>query len=180
MERCVFIDIEELGPDPLQIRHEYPAQALAFDHPDASLTAPVRTEFTLIHKDRELLIRGTVGTEFRYKCSRCLKECSKPLFARFDLGYIPNPEDTKPEEEISLKYAEMEIGYYDGIRFDVDLMVLEQIELLLPMRFVCREDCRGLCPSCGADLNERACGCTEQPADSRMAALLEFKKNPEK
>jgi uncharacterized protein len=175
----VFIEIEDLGPEPVQVRHEYAADALGFDHPDAALSEPVRVEFTLVHRELELHLRGSVDTAFRYQCSRCLKDCSQPIFARFELDYIPNPKDTKPEEEISLKYADMVIGHYDGIRFDVDLMVLEQIELSLPMKFICSEECKGLCQHCGANLNEGTCNCSEQLPDSRLAALLEFRKKLE-
>lgn len=70
----------------------------------------------------------------------------------------------------------MEVAYYDGITLDIDLMVLEQIELAIPMQFVCREDCKGLCFNCGADLNEGACFCKNEKSDSRLSVLLDFQK----
>jgi len=78
--------------------------------------------------------------------------------------------------EIELKYDDMDVGFYDGVCLDVDLVAVEQIELSLPMRFICREECRGLCYRCGANLNEEACLCAKEETDSRMAALLEFRK----
>ena len=74
----------------------------------------------------------------------------------------------------------MEVAYYDGIALDVDQMILEQIELAMPMKFVCREDCKGLCYKCGADLNEGACLCKGEETDSRLSALLEFRKKADK
>ena len=59
------------------------------------------------------------------------------------------------------------------------MKILEQIELAMPMKFVCREDCRGLCYKCGADLNEGACLCKNEEIDSRMSALLEFRQKKE-
>ena len=70
----------------------------------------------------------------------------------------------------------MEIAYYDGIALDVNVMILEQIELAIPMNFVCREDCRGLCYKCGIDLNEGTCLCKNEEIDSRMSVLLEFQQ----
>lgn len=176
----VFIEIEDLKPESLEIKHTYEIGQLLLAHEDAVLVAPVQADFTLSHRGLELHIDGTAGTAVQYKCSRCLKEFGKPLAVSYDLFYRPQPKGGRADDEISLKYDEMEIAFYDGSRFDVDLMVLEQIELSLPMKFVCREDCRGLCDACGADLNEGSCGCKKDNQDSRLAALLEFRKKMNK
>ncbi len=172
----MFIEIEDLKPEPIEVRHIYEAGQLGLKHPDAILNGPVETDFMLTHKERDLHLGGRVQASIRYKCSRCLKECISPLTAGFDLFYLPQPKWLKREEEIELKYDEMDIAFYDGIRLDVDLMVLEQIELSMPMKFVCREECKGLCFGCGADLNEGACNCAADQPDSRLAVLLEFRK----
>lgn len=176
----MFIEIEDLKLEPLHVRHVYPVGMLQFKHEDIVLHAPVATDFVLNHKEADLQLQGTVETVVRYRCSRCLREVTQALAARFDLTYLPQPKWNEPGHEIELKYEDMDVGFYDGIRFDVDLMVLEQIELSLPMRFVCREDCRGLCPHCGADLNEAPCNCKENSTDSRLAVLLEFRNKMKK
>lgn len=170
----MFIEIERLTPEPLHIQHLYAAGELRFEHDDASLLEPVATDFILTHKGRDLRIEGTIKTAVRYQCSRCLEEFSSGLETRFDLCYLPQ-SDWKPDEEIELKYEDMGIGFYDGVALDVDLMVLEQIELMMPMKFVCREECKGLCPSCGADLNKGACPCKLDPLDTRLAVLRDFR-----
>ncbi len=170
----MFIEIESLKPEPLHVQHVFGIGELQFRHDDASLEKPVAVDFLLTHKGLDLHAEGTVRTAVRYQCSRCLKEFSRALDASFDLFYLPQP-DWKKDEEIELKYEEMEVGYYDGIRLDVDLMVLEQIELSMPMKFVCREACRGLCPSCGMDRNEGPCSCKEDSADSRLSVLRDFR-----
>jgi len=108
-----------------------------------------------------------------------MKEFSRPLDAAFDLSYLQQPKYSK-DAEIELRYEDMEVAYYDGIRLDVDLMVLEQIELSIPMKFVCSEDCKGLCNKCGTDLNEGTCLCSRESADSRLSVLLDFKKKMDK
>ena len=171
----MFIEIEDLKQESLHVRHVYPTGMLPIDHKGVELHSSVTADFVLSHKEANLQLQGAVETVVRYQCSRCLKEVTQSLGARFDLTYLPQPKWTEPDHEIELKYEDMEVGFYNGIRFDVDLMVLEQIELSLPMRFVCRVDCRGLCPICGADLNEAACSCKESTTDSRLAVLLEFR-----
>ncbi len=172
----MFIEIEDLKQEPLRVHHVYAMGEIPFVHEDAALSEPVCADFVLSHKDRDLQIGGTVATAIRFKCSRCVKEFSRPFAADFDLYYLPQPDSVREGDEIELKYEDMDVGFYDGLRFDVDLMVLEQIELGIPMKFVCRDDCKGLCYLCGADLNEGPCGCGGQESDPRLSALLEFKK----
>ncbi len=171
----MFIAIEDLKLEPLHVHHVFPIREINFSHEDAVLSAPVAADFVLTHKDRDLRVDGTVETAIRFRCSRCAKEFSKPFAANFNLSYLPQPK--WPENaEIELRYEDMEVAYYDGIAFDVDLMVLEQIELAMPMKFVCREDCKGLCYRCGADLNEGACLCKNEETDSRFSVLLDFQR----
>jgi uncharacterized protein len=172
----VFIEIEDLKPEPLHVRHVFPTGEIKFSHEDAVLDDSVTADFILRHNERDLHVDGIVETAIRFRCSRCTKESSLAVSASFDLSYLPQPKWTNEGAEIELRYAGMEVAYYDGITFDVDLMVLEQIELAMPMQFVCREDCKGLCYNCGADLNEGACLCKNETSDSRLSVLLAFQK----
>ena len=83
-------------------------------------------------------------------------------------------EDDK--EELALTYDELDIGFYRNDELDLSGVVSEQVVLEIPMKPVCREGCRGLCPQCGADLNEANCGCDHTVSDPRFAALAELKK----
>jgi uncharacterized protein len=175
----VFIEIEDLKDEPLRVHHIFPVGEIGFVHDDAALDKPVTADFMLSHNDRNLHVDGTVRTGIRFRCSRCTKEFTRPLDASFDLSYLPQPKWGK-DSEVEIRYEDMEVAYYDGIRFDVDLMVLEQIELSIPMKFVCSEDCKGLCYKCGTDLNEGTCLCSRDDADSRLSVLLDFKNKMEK
>jgi uncharacterized protein len=173
----VFIEIEDLKPEPLQVHHVFPIEEIRFTHDDAVLSAPITADFMLTHEEQDLWVEGSVETAIRFRCSRCTKEFSRPFSASFDLSYLPQPKWSAENAEIELRYDEMDVAYYDGIVLDVNLLVLEQLELAIPMNFVCREDCKGLCYKCGADLNEETCPCKSEEPDSRMSALLEFQKN---
>lgn len=172
----MFIEIEDLKPEPLHIRHVFPLGEIEFSHEDAVLEDLVTADFVLSHKALELHVAGTVETAVRFRCSRCTKEFSQALSTRFDLSYLPQPEWTSEGAEVELRYEDMDVAFYNGIAFDVDQMVLEQIELAIPMKFVCREDCKGLCFQCGADLNEGVCLCKSDTTDSRLSVLLDFQK----
>jgi uncharacterized protein len=175
----LFIEIERLTLEPLHIQHLYGVGELQFKHDDAVLEESVAADFVLTHKGQDLRVQGLVRTAIRYQCSRCLKEYRHPLETRFDLCYLPQ-SDWKPDEEIELKYEDMGVGYYDGIALDVDLMVLEQIELSMPMKFVCREECKGLCPLCGADRNDGVCPCKVDETDPRLVVLRDFRSKMSK
>lgn len=175
----MFIEIEALAKEPLHFRHLYPLGEIKLNQEDATLTEPVSVDFVLMHKDGDLHLDGGIRTAIRYRCSRCLEEFAQRLDRKFDLDYVPQPKSAREGEEIELKYEDMEVGFYDGIRLDVNLMVMEQIELALPMKFVCREDCRGLCQHCGVDLNRGRCDCADIRSDNRLGALLDFKKKTE-
>ena len=176
----MFIEIDDLKPEPLQVHHVFPEGDIKFSHEDAVLSAPVAADFVLTHKDRDLRVDGRVETAIRFRCSRCTKEFSRSFSANFDLSYLPQPKWTNESAEIELRYEDMGIAYYDGVALDVNLLVLEQIELAMPMKFICREDCRGLCYKCGVDLNEGACLCKAEDPDSRLSVLLDFQKNRKK
>ena len=176
----MFIEIIDLGPEPLHVKHVFPIGEIQFKHEDAVLNEPVIADFTITHRDRDLRVDGRVETSIRLKCSRCVKEFSRSFSNSFDLFYLPQPKWTTGDAEIELHYEDMEVSYYDGVTFDVDLMILEQIELAMPMKFVCCEECKGLCYKCGADLNEGACLCRKEETDSRLAVLLEFRKKTDK
>ena len=172
----MFIEVQDLKHEALHFRHVFPIGEIKFTHEDAALSEPVVADFVLTHKDLDLRIDGTVQTSIRFRCSRCTKEFSRPFSANYDLTYLPQPKWTNEKAEIELKYDDMEVAYYNGIALDVNLIILEQIELAMPMKFVCREDCRGLCYNCGADLNEGDCLCKKEETDSRLSVLLEFKQ----
>jgi len=172
----VFIEIEDLQPEPLHVHHVFPSGEIKFSHEDAALDSPVTADFVLSHQDRDLHVDGSLAASVRFRCSRCTKEFSRPVDASFDLSYLPQPKWADEDAEIELRYEDMEVGYYEGVALDVNLMVLEQIELAMPMQFVCREDCKGLCYKCGADLNEGSCLCKNENGDSRLSVLLDFQK----
>lgn len=172
----MFIEVESLRDEPLHVHHVYEPGSLKFENEQASLTGPVEVAFLLTHNERDLRLSGSVKATLIVRCSRCLKDSPRSVDATYDLHYAPHPRLTSPGEEIELKYEDMEVGFYDGLMFDVDIMVGEQIAMALPMKVVCREDCAGLCASCGKDLNDGPCGCEPGSVDSRMATLLDFRR----
>jgi uncharacterized protein len=94
----------------------------------------------------------------------------------FDLFYRPMKSMTD-EEEARLKLDDTEIAFFDGDGLFLADVLAEQVLLAIPMKVICRSDCRGLCPHCGANLNTDECRCETHAADSRLAPLARLKQD---
>ena len=122
----------------------------------------------------EIRVRGTAQVRMKSVCDRCLEPLEFPLDRSFDLFY--RPVDTAPtSEEAAIDEGESEIGFYDGDGLELKEVLREQILLWLPMQMVCSEDCKGICPDCGQNRNQTACGCQPKPVDDRWEALKALK-----
>ncbi|HZD30883.1 MAG TPA: DUF177 domain-containing protein [Candidatus Angelobacter sp.] len=121
----------------------------------------------------DIRVVGKVEASLEVGCARCLEAVQFTVNRAFDLLYRPLGVDRRAEE-VAISEADTEIGYYDGDALLLEDVLREQLLLASPVKLVCREDCKGLCPQCGANLNNETCNC-QQPGDSRWAALSELK-----
>ena len=134
------------------------------------ILVPVELDFD-IHKDREKFrLEGTARTELELSCSRCLEPFRMPVDASFDLRYLPASEMVSDGER-ETQDEDLDIGYYRDDQIDLNELLREQFYLALPMKPLCQEDCRGLCPQCGTNLNTSTCACEPDVVDPRLAAL---------
>jgi uncharacterized protein len=107
-----------------------------------------------------------------------LNEVTTPVEIPFDLFYAPADASAGQAGERELRERDLDFAVYENDQIDLDELVLEQLELSLPSRVLCREECRGLCPQCGADLNVEQCDCKPQ-IDPRWRALADLKAGME-
>ncbi len=134
------------------------------------IVAPVRLDFD-IQKDKEKFrLVGTAQTELELSCSRCLEPFTMPVDAAFDLRFLPASELTEGEEH-EVQDEDLDTSYYRDDAIDLNELLREQFYLALPMKPLCRDDCKGLCPQCGTNWNTGACTCTPEWEDPRLAAL---------
>ena len=123
---------------------------------------------------QDIRLKGKLETSLEVACARCLEPVVQPVERSFDLLYRPLGTDSG-HEELSVTDAEAEIGYYQGEGLLLEDTLREQVLLALPLKSVCRDDCKGLCPHCGRNLNEGECSCAEQLEDPRWSALKEIR-----
>jgi uncharacterized protein len=121
-------------------------------------------------------VRGRLTATLGLTCGRCLDASTRTVDQALDLFYLPHRADAAvdEEDEVELSERDMVVAYYRGDRLDLGETVREQLYLAVPMRHLCRDDCKGICPRCGANRNTAPCNCQpEEPslADPRLAEL---------
>ena len=134
----------------------------------AHLTSKFDIDLWLNKVLREVTVSGSVGFSIESPCSRCLKTVKADL--RPEVNLVLTPEDKAGEEENDLNHET-----YLGDEVDIGDFIRELIAMSLPLKVVCSEDCRGLCPDCGVDLNEVKCDCDSARIDPRLEVLKNFK-----
>jgi uncharacterized protein len=118
----------------------------------------------------DIRLRGRFAGAFQVPCARCIEPVEIPLSAEFDLIFRPIGADAGAPER-SITSSETEIGYYQKDSLLLEDVLREQVLLSLPVRTLCKPDCKGLCPRCGANRNTQPCSCGEGQNDPRWEAL---------
>ena len=139
---------------------------------DFHFSPAVSAHLLYYRSGQELFFQGSVTGTIEGTCSRCLKGYALPLEKEFNLVLLPDPLGLKNRE---LNRDEMGLSYYSAEEIDLSPLIREQVLLALPIRPLCDEQCRGLCASCGADLNQEPCRCDPSKGDPRMAVFRALK-----
>ncbi|MBW1810748.1 MAG: DUF177 domain-containing protein [Deltaproteobacteria bacterium] len=126
----------------------------------------------------DILVNSNFKLEFDSNCAACLTKFRLQVPVVFSTTLRPKPKqaDMLPQD-LELAAEDLVEQFYEGDNIDLTKILREQIILALPMYPRCKEDCRGLCSACGANLNERECGCNRGEIDPRWAALKTVTKN---
>jgi uncharacterized protein len=122
----------------------------------------------------EIRAKGHVSVQMEADCDRCLEPARFPVDSDFELYYRPVSEGYG--EDSSIDASEAEMGFYEGDGIELNDVLREFILLALPMQRVCSEDCKGICPECGQNRNQKECGCHAEAVDERWAALKNLSK----
>ena len=122
---------------------------------------------------RGYVLDGSLEGRATLRCARCLSEFDFPFAERVELRLLPAAAAPQ-EEETRLGRDDLEVRFYKEPRVDLVELAAEQVALAMPMKPLCSETCRGMCPHCGANLNDGVCGCTPE-CDDRFAPLLDWR-----
>lgn len=138
-----------------------------------NLAAPLTVNGRVARLKDKLLVTGQLETQVVIDCDRCLKPVGLPVASDFRVEYV-TPETYEATSVVELDESDLQLSVFDGEAIDIDELVREQILLALPSRILCQDDCKGLCPVCGTDLNVASCQCETAEVDPRWKVLREL------
>jgi DUF177 domain-containing protein len=165
------IDLSHLPAEGLKIQRKVHPNAWKIVETDWKSRGELEFELFLIGNARKAEIEGVFKAGLTANCHRCLKSFPLDLKRSFHLTYLAADPERFAKEEVELTGQELEVAYLEGEHLPLQEMIQEQIYLAIPMKFLCKQECRGLCVHCGADLNEVECECLQDEMDPRWAKL---------
>jgi uncharacterized protein len=179
----MHILVERINEDGLEIDVEekpesFPVLSEMIRQGECKFSAPINTTLNVSRIGDMIDVKGKLETTVHLSCSRCLNEYETALKSRFNLTYVNHlpvePEDVEPKE-IEITAQEMGLIYFQGEEINLQDGIQEQVVMAFPIRALCREECKGLCAACGADLNQGDCGCDRKPVSNKFAVLKNLK-----
>jgi uncharacterized protein len=139
------------------------------DREDVLKVNKVRLELQIQQTGEEYYCQGTVTADFQLECARCLVPFEVQLSGPTDF-IIRSPQVTNDEER-DVPDDEDYVDLLDNQKVDLSGIIRQTLLLALPMRPICNENCRGLCPMCGVNRNEKDCACKTEKFDPRWEGL---------
>jgi uncharacterized protein len=134
---------------------------------------PVRVKITYYRAGMDLFFAGDIEAHSGAVCARCAEDFELPNTRQF--RFVLSPRNAGFKAERGLRDEDLEFSLYDGAEVDLGPLIREQIILGLPTRPLCTDDCKGLCPRCGANRNRVQCACVEKPQGPRLDVFRSLK-----
>jgi uncharacterized protein len=144
------------------------------DNQILGLDSPLSVHISISRAGSKYVLEGSLSGRLKLRCDRCLEPFNNDLNSDFSLFLSLPPTDTE-KGELELVEEDMSLDFIIGDEIDLDEVVREQIYFSLPMKSLCRKDCSGLCPLCGANLNMEECKCRKEKGHPGFSELKNLK-----
>jgi uncharacterized protein len=172
----LLLDVGQMRDPEARIERTFAAGVLPTDQSICRIAAPV-TLNVVVRKDRmQFRLVGRVKTTMELTCSRCLDSFLTLVDEPFDVLFLPHAP-AGPGEERMVEDDDLSTAFYEDNVIDLGQLMQEQCYLAVPMKPLCTEDCRGLCPECGTNFNTASCACRPTWMDPRLAVLDQLRKD---
>ena len=181
-----MLDLRGLRGGTEEVVRQFPAAALASIDSrgeDFRLVAPVELTARVTKDNEKIRLVGRLQTTLETDCGRCLEPFTIPVDASLDMLFLPEADQATvaagddKEDEAEVREADTGVSYYKNDTIDLGEMMRDEFYLALPMKPLCQEACKGLCPVCGANRNRETCTCETTWVDPRLEALKALKTN---
>jgi DUF177 domain-containing protein len=167
----MLFDLRKLRAQREHVQRTLEPSAFDPQDEDYRVVAPVELSMDVEKAGGDAFrVTGHVAAKLELSCSRCVEPFDVPVDSAFELRYVP-AEQNVGEGEHEITEDDLTTAFYREGVLDVTELVREQFQLALPMKPLCTEDCRGLCPECGANMNHTECGHASRWEDPRLAPL---------
>jgi uncharacterized protein len=172
----VFDEIDKYGPQTFSRTYQLTPKELVRDELEG--LGPISIEATARQGDQpgEYLVDGTSTFTADFACSRCVEPYPFANSATFHLRFRPRLEISPENEEVEIASDDLDVEFYTERSIPLRDLAAEQVQLAIPMKPLCEENCLGLCPGCGANRNREDCKCEAAVADQRWGALHEIRE----
>lgn len=169
----MIIDLITLETSPYEFEFEIAPENIDLDG-EARLQSPAQVKGNVTRHIAQTDVEGTIKAAIELECARCLQKIDKSSEIPFKAAFVA-PENYTQAKEAELNADDLDVSILEGNTIDTTELVREQILLNLPEQVFCSEDCKGLCPQCGANRNLINCNCLENEVDPRWSALKNFR-----
>lgn len=169
----MLLKVQELvaRQQPIELQGTLDMAELFRDNSEYNPLAPMKFDLVAKAADDRILVSGQLSCDVRMQCSRCLDKFDETIAVPFEEQFriVEDGEAELSEDDEAVPVTEE--------RIDLSPYLAEELVVQLPYAPLCSEDCKGLCPECGMNLNEQSCGCNTEKIDPRMAALQDWFKS---
>jgi len=175
-----FIDLKDLAHEKLSFSSRFEPGVIDLGSENIRQIENLDWSASVERAGAEIRISGKLATTVELPCSRCLEPAPMQVTKPFDLFFRERDESMFDEdEEVELNEADTRTAFFTGTKLAMGDILREQVLLALPMKALCRVDCKGLCPTCGINLNSGSCSCAKEEFSPHMDTLLEIRRQLE-
>jgi uncharacterized protein len=175
----MLLDLRTFRGGTEDVVRRYKPEAFNQADGDYRVVAPAVLELKVTKDAQKVRLTGRLTTTLEVDCSRCLEPFQVPVDAPIDLMFLPATGDgaTQVAGEQEMSDADAGVSFYKDDTIDLGDLMRDEFYLALPMKPLCKPDCRGLCPECGINRNRETCACKVEWIDPRLESLRTLLKH---
>src|SRR6202165_2796153 len=167
------IELDRLEEEGGNFSRTYEPGELSLDDDEVGLLEPAEVSGRVRRDDKEVELSGELRAKIKTACDRCLQPVNLSIGAEFKERFVP-AVSWRAEQQHELQEEDLNLAVFDGDAIELNDLVREEILLAMPGHVLCREECKGLCPTCGIDRKGGSCQCEDADGDSRWRKLKEL------
>lgn len=172
----MIFDLKSAFEKPVELNLTFPPEwwkGDKYDDPILGLDSPLYAHIYIKRAGERYVLEGNISGRLRLRCDRCIEAFLFDLKTEFRLFLMHHP--IKGEEEIELAKDDMSVVFVSEDEIELDDIIRAEIYLAIPMKVLCKEDCAGLCPICGKNLNFGKCDCKKEAGHPAFLKLKNLK-----